>query len=150
MVSEPIRRVMVINVVGLTPGMIGANTPHLARLAQDGFMRPLTTVFPAVTCTVQASLLTGLPPARHGIVANGWFFRELNEILFWKQSNQLIQGETVYAAARARWPGHRTAKMFWWYNMYAPVDWSLTPRPSYPADGRKIPDVYSEPPQLLD
>jgi predicted AlkP superfamily pyrophosphatase or phosphodiesterase len=150
MVSEPIRRVMVINVVGLTPGMIGANTPHLARLAQDGFMRPLTTVFPAVTCTVQASLLTGLPPARHGIVANGWFFRELNEILFWKQSNQLIQGETVYAAARARWPGHRTAKMFWWYNMYAPVDWSLTPRPSYPADGRKIPDVYSEPPQLRD
>ncbi|MFM7057171.1 MAG: alkaline phosphatase family protein [Planctomycetota bacterium] len=150
MVSEPGRRVMVINVVGLTPGMIGANTPHLARLAQAGFMRPLTTVFPAVTCTVQASLLTGRFPAQHGIVANGWYFRELNEVLFWKQSNQLIQGEKVYEAARARWPGHRTAKMFWWYNMYAAVDWSLTPRPSYPADGRKIPDVYSEPSQLRD
>jgi predicted AlkP superfamily pyrophosphatase or phosphodiesterase len=141
---------MVINVVGLTPGMIGAQTPHLARLAHAGFMRPLTTVFPAVTCTVQASLLTGLHPAQHGIVANGWFFRELNEVLFWKQSNQLIQGQKVYESARARWPEHRTAKMFWWYNMYAAVDWSLTPRPSYPADGRKIPDVYSEPPQLRD
>jgi predicted AlkP superfamily pyrophosphatase or phosphodiesterase len=141
---------MVLNVVGLTPGMIGANTPHLARLAKDGFMRPLETVFPAVTCTVQASLLTGLTPARHGIVANGWYFRELNEVLFWKQSNQLIQGETVYETARQRWPGHSTAKMFWWYNMYAPVNWSLTPRPSYPADGRKIPDVYSEPPALRD
>ncbi|MFM7037462.1 MAG: alkaline phosphatase family protein [Planctomycetaceae bacterium] len=150
MAVEPNRRVVVINVVGLTPGMIGANTPHLATLAHDGFMRPLETVFPAVTCTVQASLLTGLTPARHGIVANGWYFRELNEVLFWKQSNQLIQGEPVYETARQRWPGHSTAKMFWWYNMYAPVNWSLTPRPSYPADGRKIPDVYSEPPALRD
>lgn len=150
MAVEPNRRVVVINVVGLTPGMIGANTPHLARLAHEGFMRPLETVFPAVTCTVQASLLTGLTPARHGIVANGWYFRELNEVLFWKQSNQLIQGEPVYETARQRWPRHSTAKMFWWYNMYAPVNWSLTPRPSYPADGRKIPDVYSEPPGLRD
>jgi len=26
--------------------------------------------------------------------------------------------------------------------------WSLTPRPEYPADGRKIPSVYGEPPEL--
>jgi predicted AlkP superfamily pyrophosphatase or phosphodiesterase len=35
--------------------------------------------------------------------------------------------------------------MFWWYNMYGGVNWSVTPRPLYPADGRKIPDVYSSP-----
>jgi predicted AlkP superfamily pyrophosphatase or phosphodiesterase len=148
--SKPARPLMIINVVGLTPGMLGVNTPHLSRLAREGFSRPLETVFPAVTCTVQASMLTGLMPAQHGIVANGWYFRDLNEVMFWKQSNQLIQGEKLYEAARRRWPEHRTAKMFWWYNMYAPVEWSLTPRPSYPADGRKIPDVYSEPPELRD
>jgi predicted AlkP superfamily pyrophosphatase or phosphodiesterase len=83
-------------------------------------------------------------------VANGWYFRDLNEVMFWKQSNQLIQGEKLYERLSRERPGHRTAKMFWWYNMYAPVTWSLTPRPSYPADGRKIPDVYSEPPELRD
>jgi predicted AlkP superfamily pyrophosphatase or phosphodiesterase len=35
--------------------------------------------------------------------------------------------------------------MFWWYNMYSSADWSATPRPMYPADGRKIPDHYAHP-----
>ena len=141
---------MVINVVGLTMDMLGDNTPNLRRLAQDGFARPLETVLPAVTCTVQASMLTGLMPSQHGVVANGWYFRELAEVMFWKQSNSLIQGQKVYETAKERMPSHTTAKMFWWYNMYADVAWSVTPRPSYPADGRKIPDTYSEPAELRD
>lgn len=144
------RRLMVINVVGLTMDMLGDNTPNLRRLSQDGFARPMQTVLPAVTCTVQASMLTGLMPSQHGIVANGWYFRELAEVMFWKQSNSLIQGPKVYETAKGRWPSHTTAKMFWWYNMYADVAWSVTPRPSYPADGRKIPDTYSEPAELRD
>jgi predicted AlkP superfamily pyrophosphatase or phosphodiesterase len=40
--------------------------------------------------------------------------------------------------------------MFWWYNMYSSVDYSVTPRPLYPADGRKIPDIYSHPADLGD
>ncbi len=144
------RPLMVINVVGLTPEMIGPQTPHLQRLASSGFQRPLQTVLPAVTCSVQATLLTGRMPAEHGIVANGWYFRELAEVGFWKQSNHLIQGEKLYQTAARRDPAHRTAKMFWWYNMYADTAWSVTPRPSYPADGRKIPDLYSEPAELRD
>ena len=131
---------VVIDVVGLTHDHIGANTPNIARLAQDGFARPMGTVLPAVTCTAQATLLTGLPPREHGIVANGWYFRDLAEVLFWRQSNHLVAGERLYQAARERDPAHTTAKLFWWYNMYADVEWSLTPRPSYPADGRKLPD----------
>ena len=144
------RPLMVINVVGLTPVMIGSRTPNLQRLANSGFQRPLQTVLPAVTCSVQATLLTGLLPAQHGIVGNGWYFRELAEVGFWKQSNHLIQGEKLYQTAAMRDPAHRTAKMFWWYNMYADTAWSVTPRPSYPADGRKIPDLYSEPAVLRD
>ncbi len=144
------RPLMVINVVGLTPEMIGSRTPNLQRLANSGFQRPLQTVLPAVTCSVQATLLTGLLPAQHGIVGNGWYFRELAEVGFWKQSNHLIQGEKLYQTAARRDSAHRTAKMFWWYNMYADTTWSVTPRPSYPADGRKIPDLYSEPAVLRD
>ena len=119
-------------------------------LLKTGFSRPLQTIFPAVTCSVQATLLTGLLPSQHGIVANGWYFRDLAEVMFWKQSNHLISGERIYQSARLRNPEHTTAKMFWWYNMYADVNWSVTPRPSYPSDGRKIPDIYSAPAEFRD
>ena len=146
--TEQRRPLVVINVVGLTPGLLGANTPHLNRLIDDGFLATLEGVFPAVTCTAQASMLTGLTPTDHGIVGNGWYFRDLAEILFWRQPNWLIEGEKVWQAARKARPGSSCAQLFWWYNMYADVDWSVTPRPIYPADGRKIPALYSEPNEL--
>lgn len=141
---------VVIDVVGLTLAHLGEQTPNISRLANEGFARPMSTVLPAVTCSAQATLLTGLPPREHGIVANGWYFRDLAEVWFWRQSNHLVSGERVYQAARRRDPAYTVAKLFWWYNMYADVDWSMTPRPSYPADGRKIPDSYSQPSTLRD
>jgi predicted AlkP superfamily pyrophosphatase or phosphodiesterase len=144
------RPLVVIDVVGLTHDMLGPDTPHLSRLAGDGFARPLGTVLPAVTCSAQSTILTGLSPRDHGIVANGWYFRDLSEVWLWRQSNRLVQGERLYEAGRRRDPGYTTAKLFWWFNMYAPVEWSMTPRPSYPADGRKIFDSYSQPEGLRD
>src|SRR5215471_12549626 len=145
-----VKPLVVIDVVGLTHDMLGPRPPNLARLARDGFSRPLGTVLPAVTCTAQSSLLTGLLPREHGIVANGWYFRDLAEVGFWKQSNALVHGERIYQTAKKRDGRYTTAKMFWWYNMYADVDWSMTPRPSYPADGRKVFDSYSQPTELRD
>lgn len=141
---------LVILVVGLTPDLIGPDTPHLAALAGRGALRPLTTVTPAVTCTVQSTLVTGLPPSGHGAVANGWYFRDLAEIWLWRQSNHLVDGEKLWEAGRARDPAFTCAKLFWWYNMYSTADWSVTPRPMYPADGRKIPDCYAHPGDLRD
>jgi len=141
---------LVILAVGLSPALVGACTPNLQRLAARGGLRPLRTVTPAVTCSVQSTLVTGLPPSGHGIVANGWYFRDLSEIWLWRQSNRLVAGEKLWEAARARDPQFTCAKMFWWYNMYSSADWSATPRPMYPADGRKIPDHYAHPQQLHD
>jgi predicted AlkP superfamily pyrophosphatase or phosphodiesterase len=141
------RPLLVLDVVGLTPALL-AHAPALRRLALEGFMAPLAPVLPAVTCTAQSSMLTGTLPREHGIVANGWYFRDLAEVWFWRQANQLVGGEKVWEAARRRVPGFSCAQLFWWYNMYASVDWSVTLRPIYPADGRKIPALYSEPPAL--
>lgn len=138
----------VINVVGLTSALLGDDTPHLSALAGDGFHTAIRAVTPAVTCTAQATFLTGLLPRDHGIVGNGWYFRDLAQVSFWKQANQLVHGEKVWETARRRDPACTCAKMFWWYNMYSSADWSVTPRPIYPADGRKILDVYSEPEDL--
>ena len=141
---------LVILVVGLSPELVGPHTPNIARLAANGAMRPLATVFPAVTCTVQSTLLTGLPPSGHGAVANGWYFRDLAEVWLWRQSNHLIAGEKVWEAGRRRDNSFTCANMFWWYNMYSGADWGATPRPMYPADGRKIPDHYANPPELRE
>jgi len=141
---------LVILAVGLSPALIGAHTPNLQRLVQRGGLRPLDTVTPAVTCTVQSTLVTGLLPSGHGAVANGWYFRDLAEVWLWRQSNHLIAGDKIWDAARTRDPAFTCAKMFWWYNMYSSADWSATPRPMYPADGRKIPDHYAHPYALHD
>lgn len=140
-------KLLVVIAVGLRPKDL-AHAPVLRGLGEHGFMAPLDTVFPAVTCTVQATFLTGLPPSGHGAVGNGWYFRDLAQVMLWRQSNQLVHGEKLYEAAKAR-HGARTAKMFWWWNMYAPaVDWSVTPRPEYHANGLKKPGLYSEPAAL--
>jgi len=125
---------VVLDVPGLRPRDL-THAPNLRALGGRGFTAPLRTVFPAVTCTVQASWLTGLLPRGHGAVGNGWYFRDLAQVWLWRQANQLVQGGKVYEAARARDPGFTCAKLFWWWNMYAAVDWSVTPRPEYHADG---------------
>ena len=144
------QKTLVVLVVGLSPALVGSHTPNLQRLATRGAMRALRTVAPAVTCTVQSTLVTGLLPREHGIVANGWYFRDVSEVALWRQSNRLVAGEKIWDAARALDSSFTCAKMFWWYNMYSSADWSATPRPMYPADGRKIPDHYTHPLELHD
>ncbi len=143
------RRTVVLNVVGLTRALLGGSrTPHLNTLLATSV--PILTITPAVTCSVQATYLTGRLPASHGIVGNGWYFRDLGEVLFWRQSNRLVQGEKIWHEARRRDPSFTCANTFWWYAMATDADYTLTPRPLYCADGRKLPDCYSSPPDLRD
>lgn len=134
-----------LNLVGLTPRLVGPDTPHLTALADRGAMSPMSTVLPAVTCSVQASLLTGLAPQDHGAVGNGWMDPATRDVALWRQANQNVSGEKLYEAARPLLGGRPSAKLFWWWNMGADVDLSVTPRPFYPADGRKIVAIYSWP-----
>ncbi|MFO1500414.1 MAG: alkaline phosphatase family protein [Verrucomicrobiota bacterium] len=139
------RRTAVINVVGLSQALIGPATPHLATFAKSSRCLTIAPALPAVTCPAQANYLTGLTPAKHGIVGNGWYDRALAEVQFWKQSNHLVGGRKLWEDLRATNPGFTCAKLFWWYNMYSSADYSITPRPAYPADGRKVFDIYTWP-----
>jgi predicted AlkP superfamily pyrophosphatase or phosphodiesterase len=142
------KKTVVINVVALSPRLIGEHTPFLAKWMAKGKKVSINPVLPAVTCSAQSTYLTGKGPAEHGIVGNGWYSREESEIKFWKQSNKLVQAEKVWDKARKHDPDFTCANMFWWYNMYSSADFSVTPRPMYPADGRKLPDIYSQPMDL--
>ena len=139
------KRTAVINIVGLTEGLLGQHTPALQRFRQAGLLARIDPAFPAVTCTAQANYLTGRRPAGHGIVANGWYDRALAEVQFWKQSNHLVTAPKLWDELKQLDPKFTCAQLFWWYNMYSTVDWSITPRPLYPADGRKFFDIYAWP-----
>lgn len=137
--------VLVLDVVGLTAAQIGERTPALSALARRGSMAPMSAILPAVTCSAQATMLTGAMPSEHGAVANGWFERRTAEVALWRQSNALVEAPKVYETARERDASFTCAKLFWWWNMGARAEWSITPRPHYPADGRKLLDVYGQP-----
>ena len=132
---------VVINVVGLTTRLIGEHTPFIKQFSSSGQFCKIKPAFPAVTCTAQSTYLTGKDPAEHGIVGNGWYFKEECEVKFWRQSNKLVQSEKLWERLKTADPDCTTANIFWWYNMYSSADYSVTPRPNYLADGRKIPDV---------
>ncbi|NEE46529.1 alkaline phosphatase family protein, partial [Streptomyces sp. SID8455] len=96
---------LVLDVVGLTPQLL-AHMPNLTALGKQGARAPLSTVLPAVTCAAQSTFLTGTMPAEHGIVANGWYFRELGDVLLWRQHNGLVEGDKLWDAARRAHPGY--------------------------------------------
>ncbi len=136
----------VINVVGLSNSLLQQNMPFLSKWAADQRkVAHINPVLPAVTCAAQYTYLTGKYPTEHGIVANGWLFRDEQEIKLWRQSNHLVQAPKIWEVAKAKNPDFTCANMFWWYNMYSTADYAVTPRPQYRADGRKMPDCYSFP-----
>src|SRR4051812_33813993 len=145
--NRVMRPTIVLLIAGLTPNHIGPDTPSLSRLA-GGFARPLKTIFPALTCSVQATFMTGTLPNSHGVVGNGWLFRDLTEVWLWRQSSRLVHGEKIWEAGKARDPAFTCANVCWWFNIGAQHDIGVTPRPIYKSDGRKLPDCYTRPQEL--
>lgn len=123
----------ILNVVGLTPTLL----KHAPRLSALGTAQSWASPLPAVTCTSQATMLTGLSPRDHGIVGNGWYHRDTQEIRFWQQAGSLIQAPKFY-------DDFETAKMFWWFNQSSGVKYSATPKPHYGCDGSKVFDIIDQ------
>lgn len=144
------QKTVVLNVVGLTSNLISKNTPFLCQWIKKGKLCKIKPMLPSVTCSVQSTYLTGKWPNTHGIVGNGWYFEDLCEIKFWHQSNKLVASPKIWEIAKKQDPSFTCANMFWWYNMYSTVDYSVTPRPIYRSDGIKIEDSYTFPNKLRD
>ncbi|WP_068260459.1 nucleotide pyrophosphatase/phosphodiesterase family protein [Rubripirellula obstinata] len=126
-------KVCILNVVGLTPALL----QHAPRISELGTARAWTSPLPAVTCTSQATMLTGLAPRDHGIVGNGWYHRDTQEVRFWQQAASLIQAPKFY-------DDFETAKMFWWFNQSSGAKYSATPKPHYGCDGSKVFDIIDQ------
>jgi predicted AlkP superfamily pyrophosphatase or phosphodiesterase len=143
-------KTVVIDIVGLSSSLIGEHTPFLKKYVSTKQVQSIAPMLPAVTTSVQSTYLTGKWPVQHGIVGNGWYDRVECEVKFWKQSNKFVIAEKIWDQAKKTDTSFTCCNMFWWYNMYSTVDYSVTPRPNYLADGRKLPDCYSHPADLRD
>ena len=144
------KKVAVIDIVGLSESVIGEFTPFIADYIKKHHLQNIKPVLPAVTTTSQSTYLTGKYPETHGIVGNGWYDHSDAEVKFWKQSNHLVEAEKIWEVAKKKDASFTCAKMFWWYNMYSSADYSVTPRPQYHADGVKAQDCYAHPASLRD
>ena len=144
-------RAAVLNLVGLCGRHMGTDTPNLLAFAEKHKgHRIIDPVLPALTCSAQSTYLTGKLPSSHGIVGNGWYDRELNEHHFWKQSNRLVQDKKIWDFLGEKNPSFSCANLFWWYNMHSSVDYAITPRPLYRADGLKTFDIHTQPMDLRE
>lgn len=108
--------------------------------------RPAQAVFPAITCTAQASFRTAALPQQHGLVANGLFFKDLTKVLFWEQSARLVEGPRIWDDFRAR--GGKVGLMFWQQSMGEAVDFIATPAPIHKHSGGMIQSCYTKPAAL--
>lgn len=142
---DPAARWLVVQVAALGHDLA---TTHPALAGLGLTFHPMDAAYPALTCTAQASFRTATPPARHGMVANGLFHRDLARALFWEQSAALVEGPRIWDACRAA--GRRVAMLFWQQSLGESVDLLLSPAPIHKHGGGLVESVYAKPAGLYD
>lgn len=108
--------------------------------------QPADSVFPALTCSVQGTVRTGLPPARHGMVFNGVFLPKLRRPSFWEQSSALVEGRRVWEGFRSN--GGTVGMLFWQQSLGEDVDVLLSPWPVHKHGGALVDTTHSVPASL--
>ena len=151
--STNLKHTIIINTVGLEHGHIESRLPNLSRIANEGESSKIEPVFPAVTCTVQASLLSGRLPNEHGIIANGYYDRVNHNVCFWEQASGLVMTDRIWdkvsKQGEEKKSTFKSALLFWQNTMYSSADIVVTPRPLHMAEST-IPWCYSKPAGFYD
>lgn len=141
-----VKHVILLDIVGLEFKHLesGDLLPNISKIASTGECSRMEPVFPAVTCTVQASILSGRYPNEHGIISNGLYERNKYNVSFWEQASSLVQTERIWDLIKKKRPSYKTAVLFGQHTMYSSADFVITPRPLHMAD-EMIPWCYSKP-----
>jgi predicted AlkP superfamily pyrophosphatase or phosphodiesterase len=127
-----------------------ASMPNLSRLFSGGGHAILVPSFPAVTCPVQANMTTGRPPREHGVVANGFYWREQRRVEMWTSWNDCIQRPQIWDVLHDRDRALTSAAWFPLHSKGCGADIICTPAPVHNADGSESPWCFSRPEALYD
>ena len=139
--NRPATPILVVVAAGLGWNLIEKHRP-----ATKIRFRPIAPGPLGLTCPAQATLRTALPPAKHGVVASGWFHRDLARPFFWEQSATLVRGRRVWEEARAA--GQTVGMLFWQQSLGERLDLVLSPKPIHRHHGGIVMDCYSRPEPL--
>lgn len=139
------KKLLVLNVVGLTKSSIkSCSLPNISRILSSVPVLSMNTSFPAVTCSVQATLTSGYPPSEHGIVSNGIYDRQTHQVSFWEQYSSLVERPRIWDLMKQHDPRLKVAVLFWQNSLYANADIIVTPKPIH-LDNQMIMWCYSKP-----
>jgi hypothetical protein len=139
--------IVLLSVPGLRPQDIAA-MPNLARLTADGDRAPLVPSFPAVTWPVQANMLTGKLPADHGVIANGFYWRDTQQVEMWTAWNDKIQQPQIWDLLHQHDKALTSAVWFPMLSKGSGADYICMPKPVHNPDGSESLWCYTKPVEL--
>jgi hypothetical protein len=127
-----------------------SSMPNLGRLATGGGYATLVPSFPAVTCPVQANMTTGVRPREHGVIANGFYWRDQRRVEMWTAWNDCILKPQIWDMLHDRDRSITSAVWFALHSKGSGADYICTPAPVHNADGSESPWCFTRPDTLYD
>ena len=107
--------------------------PNARALADSGSVSTVAHAFPCVTWPSQANVLTGKTPCDHGVVANGFYWRDENKVEMWTAWNEVIQQPQIWDLLKES--GLKTAAWFPMLSKGCGADYVCMPAPIHKPDG---------------
>jgi len=139
------KKLIVLDVVALTKMHLSdVLVPNISKIFEKGFFAPMIPSFPAVTCSVQASMTSGFYPSDHGIISNGFYDRKTKLVSFWEQYGSLVEKPRVWSILKQKNPNLKTAVLFFQNSLYIDSDIVITPKPIH-LDNKMVMWCYSKP-----
>ena len=121
---------------------------NLREMTAGGEIVDLIPSFPAVTCPVQANMTTGRLPDRHGIVANGFYWRDRDEVEVWTSPNDCVEVPQLWDLLYHHENGRTSAVWFPLHAKECGADFICTPAPIHNPDGSETLWCYTRPETL--
>lgn len=141
------KRVVLLSVPGLRDRDLG-NMPALTKLMAGGQKATLVPSCPAVTWPVQANMLTGKLPAQHGVIANGFFWRDQQQVEMWTAGNEKITAPQIWDLLHRHDPALTSAVWFPMLSKRCGADYICMPAPVHNPDGSESLWCYTKPTEL--
>ena len=139
------KKLIILDIVGLSKDQFEKiKLKNIARILGNGSFSSFEPSFPAVTCSVQASIFSGTYPSEHGIISNGYFDKISKQISFWEQPSDLVQKPRIWDVLKSKDQNFSTGLLFLQNSLYANSDVIITPKPIH-LDQKMIMWCYSKP-----
>jgi len=117
----------------------------LGSMADQGECAELVPSFPCVTWPVQANMLTGRLPSQHGVVANGFYWRDAHEVEMWTAWNDKIEAPQIWDLLHAHDQELTSAVWFPMLSKGCGADYICMPAPVHNPDGSESLWCYTKP-----